>query len=68
MGLGALVEGEDKEIEKEEGEGSMMDGTGKRFSTSGCKNKTRICVVLGRPLRCVTGELFITLDTLLPPE
>lgn len=71
MGLEALEQEEDKEIEKEvqeEGEESMMDGAGKHFSTSGCKNKTRICVLLGRPPRCVTGEPSITSDTLLPPE
>lgn len=51
----ALEEEEDKEIEKEveveeeEGEVSMMDGAGKHFSTNGCKNKTRICVVPGQP-------------------
>lgn len=45
MGLEALEQEEDKEIEKEvqeEGEENMMDGTGKHFSTNGCKNKTRI--------------------------
>lgn len=71
MGLEAIEEGEDKEIEKEveeEGEVSMMDGAGKHFSTNGCKNKTRICVVPGRPPRCVTGEPSITPDTWLPPE
>lgn len=49
MGLEALEEEEDEEIEKEVE--SMMDGTGKHFSTNGCENKTRICAVLGRPPR-----------------
>lgn len=46
----------------------MMDGTGKHFSTNGCKNKMRMCVVLGPPLSCVTGEPSITPDTWLPAE
>lgn len=53
MGLEALEEEDDEEIKKEgeEGEESMMDGTGKHFSTNGCKNKTRICAMQGRPRR-----------------
>lgn len=53
-GVGATRVGEDEEIEKEvevkkeEGEESMMDGTGKHFSTIGCKNKTWIRVVPGQ--------------------
>lgn len=73
MGLQALEEEEDEEIEKEveveeEGKESMMDGTGKHFSTNGCENKTRICAVPGWPPHCVTGKPSITPDTLLPPE
>lgn len=44
MGLEALGEEDDEEIEKKvKGEESMMDETGKRSSTNGCKNKVRIC-------------------------
>lgn len=69
----ALEEEEDEEIEEvveveEKGEESMMDGTGKHFSTNGCENKTRICAAPRRPLRCVTGKPSITPDTWLPPE
>lgn len=49
MELEPLEEGEDEEIEKEEeGEERMMDGTGKHFSTIGCKNRSRIRVVPGQ--------------------
>ena len=49
MGLEALEEEEEEEIEKEvEGEESMMDGTGKHFSTNGCKNKPGIRAVPGQ--------------------
>lgn len=67
MGSEALEEEEDSEIEEEVKE-SMMDGTGKHFSTNGCKNKMRMCAVLGRPLSCVTGEPSIMPDTWLPAE
>lgn len=62
MGLEVLEEEEDEEIE------SMMDETGKQFSTNGCENKTRICAVPGRPPRRVTGKPSITPDTWLPSE
>lgn len=55
MGLEALEEEEEEEEEKdeeeEEGEESMMDGTGKHFSSNGCANKPRIYAVPGQPQR-----------------
>ncbi len=67
MGLEALEEEEDEGM-KNEGEESMMDGTGKHFSTNGCKNKTRIYIESGRPPHCLTGEPSITPESWLPPE
>lgn len=70
MGLETFEEEEeDSEKEAEEaGKENMMDGTGKHFSTNGCKNKPRICAMLGRSRCLATGKPSIMADTWLPPE
>lgn len=69
MGLEALEE-EEEEIGGGGalGEESMMDWTGKHFSTNGYKNKSWICAMLKQYRLKVTGKSSIKSDTWLPSE